>query len=401
LNKNYNIKLSNNKFKFPNNQLERFINVHINNKKEEDILLGYIDLAKEITGFENGFVSYVNEQHYEIIQSSTLNNKLKKGAVFQLCDTLCKEVIDKDTTIFHSYLKGKPQYNLPGRAFLDTQAVIGLPIYLNGKIWGTFTLCSIAEKDNASYKEFQQILELIAQKIGRIIYDLELKEKIKANKNLLQLGDDFLKIASYKRYLASETIDCTESFFKIFDLPNEQTTIPAAVAKKAIDKVIDEDKLLVVEMFEQSKYQNVAPFEYRILIDNHKIKWLRHQLKLEKDSGYVLGVIQDVTDIKQIELNLKRKNEELEQLAYASAHDLQEPLRTISGFIEVLELTYKNKLDATAQQYFTYINNAAVRMKQQIDGILEHSRIGRKEKKNEIELSILINDVFTVYELIE
>lgn len=387
------IEQSNQKLQSLNHQLNKLANVHINNKNEDDILLGYINLAKEITGFENGFISYVNEQHYEIIQSSTLNNKLEKGAVFQLCDTLCQEVIDKKATVFHCSLNGKPQYSLPGRAFLNTEAVIGLPVYLNGEVWGTFTLCSITEKKNFAYPQFEQILALIVQKISRTIYDLELKATVKANENLLQLGEDFLKIASYKRYLSNNRIDCTHSFHNIFDLPAQQNILPKNIIKYAMNKVVDEDKPLVAKMFKLSKHQNVAPFEYRILTNNRKIKWLRHQIKLDKDGPYVFGVIQDITDLKQTELNLKSKNEELEQLAYASAHDLQEPLKTITGFIEVLQNSCKNKLDDTAQQYFTFIDDASQRMKQQVDGILDHFRIGNKKQKTTINLSTLVSYV--------
>jgi PAS domain S-box len=104
----------------------------------------------------------------------------------------------------------------------------------------------------------------------------------------------------------------------------------------------------------------------------------------------ILGTTQDITERKQMEeelqdtiYKLKRSNEELQQFAYVSSHDLQEPLRTIASFTQLLEKRYRGQLDEDADEFIGYIVDAAVRMKQQINDLLEYSRVSMAE--NEFE----------------
>lgn len=113
----------------------------------------------------------------------------------------------------------------------------------------------------------------------------------------------------------------------------------------------------------------------------------------------VFTVSHDITELKQAEKHLKesiqeleRSNQELEQFAYVSSHDLQEPLRTIASFTQLLERRYKGQLDADADEFMDYIVEAAVRMKAQIEGLLEYSRVGTKgEKFKPVNMNKIVN----------
>ena len=99
------------------------------------------------------------------------------------------------------------------------------------------------------------------------------------------------------------------------------------------------------------------------------------------------GIIRDVTERKQTDEKLKqtlteleRSNKDLEQFAYAASHDLQEPLRTVSNFSQLLAKRYKGELDAKADQFIGFIVDGSTRMQEMIDNLLAYSRVSTRAK---------------------
>ncbi|MBV4357578.1 PAS domain S-box protein [Pinibacter aurantiacus] len=189
-----------------------------------------------------------------------------------------------------------------------------------------------------------------------------------------------------------------------------------------MDAIFTEDKDLVNARLQQAMTNADGgdyDIEYRVVHESKAIKWARVRGKVyfspHGDAEKIIGTMLDITDEKttkeileqtvaertadlsRMNEHLLKSNENLAQFAYIASHDLQEPLRKIQTFIDIIE---KNgRLDPVPANYFHRIKSSAERMSSLVESILEYSRIDRQETQFvKTDLNLILREVIEDYE---
>jgi len=375
--------------------------VRINNTEYKSIerrMDEYLQFGLDNTGFNTGIISRIEKDVYTILHSISWNKDCKAGLQVPRFDTLCNTVYESHKPLFVPCVSDTHFKDLPGAIFLNLQAYICSPIIINNEVYGTLTFCAEETCDSQDDWNFAcTLVDLLSQSVAKIIKETLLIEKLDEEKKLLEMGSKLNRMVTVKTIIKTGQLTCASNFNTLWELDLAKS-LDEIDYKELMSKIIEEDHPIVLQAFKKSVHQDLEPFEYRIKRFNGNYRWIRHQSICNREKGYVLSIMQDITSIKNNELQLAQNNKELEQIAYATAHDLQEPLKTIECFTTLLKKKHGDKIGSAGNQYLGYLNNASTRMKNQIDGLLEHSTIGKNGSTQLLNLKVLLENILERFE---
>ena len=171
------------------------------------------------------------------------------------------------------------------------------------------------------------------------------------------------------------------------------------------------DDIRKIEAERDDKIAKNEPFdlEFRIFHNSGDIRWLSAKggaiVNKKGDVVRVLGINTDITERKQAEEQVKLRTEELaksnadlKQFTYVASHDLREPLRMITSFLQLLERRYNDQLDEDANEFIGYAVDGAKRMDAMIMDLLEYSRVANKEIQfTDVDIQQVIDQVTNKY----
>lgn len=177
---------------------------------------------------------------------------------------------------------------------------------------------------------------------------------------------------------------------------------------KAFEELINEEDLDRIRAIIMESVEKSILFEtiFRTKPDSGEVKYISSKGVVEKaPDGRVIrmtGVCIDFTAsqkstesvITKLNEELLRSNKELQNFAYIASHDLQEPLRTVTSFTQLLALKYADKLDDNAREYISFAVSGATRMYNLLNDLLQYSRIqGKKPEYREVDMNQVVGNV--------
>ncbi|MBS4065100.1 MAG: PAS domain S-box protein [Chitinophagaceae bacterium] len=232
---------------------------------------------------------------------------------------------------------------------------------------------------------------LVAKATNDAIWDWDMVEN-----KVIRLGTGLEKYFGYNSIEASADDDFWSKY----------------VHRDDLTRVLEKRKK-ILEDVQQSNWSD----EYRFLKSNGEYAYVFDKGYIIRDEAgkpvRMIGATQDITEQKKAALLLKelndtlekrahdleRSNAELERFAYVASHDLQEPLRMVSSFLQLLEKKYKGHIDETANKYIHFAVDGAERMKKLIHDLLEYSRAGRSnEEIGDTDMNLVVQEVLETYQ---
>jgi len=274
----------------------------------------------------------------------------------------------------------------------DYASSLVLPLMNDGKAFGALTIYS-REPDHFSEDEIKLLADL-ADGLSYGIITLRLNDaKFKAEEALQESEKKYRSIvetANEGIWIVDPEYRTTYVNKRIAEMVGY--TRDGMIGRSGLDFTDEEGKTILRLNMEKIQQGIGESYEFKLIQKNGSTIWtiLNANPIFDKESKFQgsLSMLTDITNRKNMEDELKKtmkklqkSNSELEQFAYVTSHDLQEPLRMITSFLQLLQRRYEGQLDSDADEFIEFAVDGANRMHELIQDLLEYSRVTTKGKE--------------------
>lgn len=243
----------------------------------------------------------------------------------------------------------------------------------------------------------------------------EAAEALRVSEDRLQFALDEAETGAWELDLIDHSANRSLKHDQIFGY---QTLLPQWTFEMFLEHVVPEDRARVDQAFRQAvSSQGDWRFECRIIRADGPQRWIlasgRHRAGPGGQPRLMAGIVQDITERKRAEqevrtlnveleqrvqlrtADLKAANEELEAFSYSVSHDLRAPLRAIDGYGRILVEDYSDHLNTEGRRVLGVVSSETHRMGRLIDDLLGFSRLGRQKlESSDFDMTALATSVF-------
>lgn len=334
-----------------------------------------------------GIISKIQDNDYHVIAVFDETTNLAPGEIFDLSNTYCAITLVQNNIVTieemkHSAFAGHPCYK-----HFNLETYIGIPLVVNGQVFGTINFSSPKprrKKFSFSEKDF---LRLVANWVQAAVEKEIFIQELSETKKRFQMAVDATRDGIWDWLDVNNDLEWwSPRFYELLGYG------PAEIEPTLTNfrNLLHEDDHQATFAAVNAHFERNIPFdvEYRLKTKAHGYRWFRGKGILERDADQMptrmIGSISDIHEkklaeeaLKKNNQDLRRSNRDLQQFAYIASHDLQEPLRIIGSFSELLARKFGGQLDDKAQRYIDHIVDGVSRMRELINSLLSYSRVGK------------------------